>query len=160
MKFIKLYFFWVFFGVTFLSGYASGSGKYSSHCSTAHTYNLGMHSSGSSNHYGTNHYAVNGHNSEASGHTHISSGYSHPNPKSTHHSSIVGNSVYFRANKNPPKHSAEDDRDRANVKAKTDKDTKALVPTSNVQHAVDPFRPQPKPKPGSYTPAAPIFLHN
>ena len=149
----------LFFNVAFLSMMtnhcaASGSGKYSNHSSQAHSYNLGVHSSGTSDHH-----VASAHTTGSSAHTKNTAGsYYYSNPKSSYHSSIVGNSTYFRANKNPPKHSKEEDKYSSDKKAKADKEAKTPEAPAKVQHTIDPFKPKPRPKPGTYTPAAPTFI--
>lgn len=156
MKIQRGLFFFIFFLALFVRVYASGSGKASSHSSFGHSYSLGTHATSTSSHHNTN---SNVHSTAHVNHTNTSAhSYSYSNPKSSYHSSIIGNSTYFRANKNPPKHSAEDDRYNDSKKAKVDKEAKAPEPTPVVQHARDPFKPLPKAKPGTYTPAAPIFI--
>lgn len=133
--------------------FASGSGKSKTHSTHSTYYNLGVHSTATSKSYSSY-----GHTTNSGSHLAGSSTHSYSNPKSAYHSSLIGNSTYFRANKYPPKHSEQRDKDAANKKAKAAKDAKALEPAPKVQHAIDPFKPKPKPKPGTFTPAAPIFL--
>lgn len=134
-------------------GFASGSGKSKTHNTHSSNYNLGVHSTATSKARSTYDHPTN-----SGSHLAGSSTHSYSNPKSAYHSSLVGNSTYFRANKYPPKHSEQEDKYAASKKAKAAKDAKAPEPAPKVQHAIDPFKPKPKPKPGTFTPAAPIFL--
>ena len=153
MKIYSFYLFMLLLCLSIMDGYASGTSKHTSHSSSGHTYTLGVHASGT-----TDHHSDNGHPTGYINHANRNSRSSYVNPKSTYHSSIVGNSTYFRANKNPPKHSEEDDRYSSDKKAKADKEAKTPEAPAKVQHAIDPFKPKPRPKPGTYSPAAPIFL--